>query len=139
VYAEGLPRYLRYLWTPTTVGLVAAVGLIGLMTRLRRKENQLILTAAASALLWFIYSCVVVYAGRSGWRLPPIVPSFHFLYYVRAFESVLFGLGVAGVVRIAVRVTRRLDSSAAYALALVVLLIWVGTRIDDYRSRSDLV
>jgi hypothetical protein len=137
--AEGLPRYLRYLLTPTTVGLVAAVGLIGLMTRLRRKENQLILTAAASALLWFIYSCVVVYAGRSGWHLPPIVPSFHFLYYVRAFESVLFGLGVAEVVRIAVRVTRRLDSSAAYALASVVLLIWVGTRIDDYRSRSDLV
>jgi hypothetical protein len=69
--ADGLPRYLRYLLTPTTVGLVAAVGLIRLTTRLRQKENQLILTAAASALLWFIYSCVVVYAGKSGWRLPP--------------------------------------------------------------------
>jgi hypothetical protein len=144
--AEGLPRYLRYLLTPTTVGLVAAVGLIGSMTRLRQKENQLILTAAASALLWFIYSCVVVYAGKSGWRLPPIVPSFHFLYYLRAFESVLFGLGVAETVQAVVWALRkalgkpvRTGSSAAYALACVVLLIWVGTRIDDYRSRSDLV
>ena len=137
--AEGLPHYLRYLLTPTAVGLVAAAGLIGLITRLRQKENQLILASAGSALLWFIYSCMVVYAGKSGRHLPPIVPSFHFLYYLRAFESVLFGLGVAEVVQVAAPATRRLGSSAAYALACVVLLIWVGTRIDGYRSRSDLV
>jgi hypothetical protein len=137
----GLPRYLRYLLKPTPVGLVAAVGLIGLIGRLRQKENQLIMAAAASALLWFIYSCVVVYADQSGWRLPPIVPSFHFLYYLRAFESVLFGLGFAAIVQVLIRAgaTGRLGSSAAYALSCVVLLMWVGTRIDDYRSRSDLV
>jgi hypothetical protein len=140
--AEGLPRYLSDLLTPTLVGFVAAVGLVGLMSRLRQKENQLILTAAASAFLWFVYSCVVVYAGKSGWPLPTIVPSFHFLYYLRAFESVLFGLGVAEIVHAAVWALRKAGvepvSSIGYTLASIVLLIWVGTRIDDYRLRSDL-
>ena len=143
---EGLPAFLSGLFSLSAVGAIAAVGFVRLIVRLPRREHRFALAVVASTLLWFAYWYVVLSAGQHGVTLPSIVPSFHFLYYLRAFEAVGFGLGVAaaahGVVWIVSRARRwsiETISTAVFVLACAAMLFVVASNLDAYKARPDFV
>lgn len=81
-------------------------------------------------------------------KLPPLLPSWHFYFYLQALGAVLFGLGGAWVVDGLVRLFRRLPPLRAeptpalerwtFVGLLVALTVVVLVRFGDYRRRVDI-
>ena len=142
--ARGLPRLIVIHLT-----IPMAFALAGLISLWRRRSHGtarlLVLSWVASCLLFLSYSTFRLAAKTVGIELPSIVPSFHFLFYLKAATAVLFGVG--------------LRVAAAWAWnrwgrrgPVVTLHPWVGTPIAvgvcalllvpallAYRSRADFV
>jgi hypothetical protein len=143
---EALPAFLSGLFSLSAVGAIAAVGLVLLIVRVRQRESLFLLAAGAAVLLWFAYSYVVLYARQHDVALPAIVPSFHFLYYLRAFEAIGFGLGVAAAAEGSIRVAGLVRPwpiasirTAMYVLACGAMLLAVSSHLDAYKARPDFV
>jgi hypothetical protein len=95
VALDNLGSYWRASTIEQPLFLVVVVGLIAIFTRAHRPGSRLIIALwlfGASGVL--AYSYLRQYLKRQGIEIPGFVPSYHFLVYLRAVESILFGAGV---------------------------------------------
>jgi hypothetical protein len=123
--------------------IVGFVALIALGWPKRPFARSVLLGWLASALLGLGYG----YA-RQLTKLPPLLPSWHFYFYLQAFGAVLFGLGAvfaAGGLATLLGKLSALRAVAATALerwtfvgALVALNASVLVTFGDYRKRTDI-
>jgi hypothetical protein len=127
-------------------GLVALVGLVSLFVPkgLARGRTRVALLA------WFACTCVGLLYGYASQRLrlPPVMPSWHFYFYLQAFESVAFGLGGAVLAGLLSRGGawalrgRWFDFQLLHVRLLAVLiassLLVVLLRWERYADRPDL-
>jgi len=128
-------------------GIVAAVGVVGLFW-----PRGLPRSARRSALgAWGVLAGLGLTYGYVAQRtpLPPLIPSWHFYFYLQALEAVLFGIGTCAIARWTIaagRALRRVRDPASEALqhraaeiAIAALLLVVGFRWERYAARPDLV
>jgi hypothetical protein len=74
---------------------IVVVGLIAIFTGARRPGSRRIIALWLFGTLGLLaYSYLRQYLKRQGVEIPGFVPSHHFLVYLRAIESILFGAGV---------------------------------------------
>ena len=147
VALSALPDLLRAAIMPSPVGVIAGIGLVYLYRSRRALPARTILLAEATTLGFFAYSYVVQYAGSLGVTIPALVPGFHFLFYLRAFEAMTFGIGVVWLGRWFAHHAARLVTSArrgsmeaaALAAVFVALAVAVGLTYNAYRLRPDFV
>jgi hypothetical protein len=131
---------------PSFRGSVALVGFAGLFV------PRTVASHARNAILaWGAVAVVGIAHGWTVelWRVRPFLPSWHFLFYLRALESLLFGLGVLVLLRTAVwaasKARRFAPSTAKTAERAVPVVVVLGlcalclTRFGAYKSRFDLV
>lgn len=128
-------------------GLFAFAGVIALFWPARDARGRI---AKWALLAWGTLSAAGLGYGFLQQRvaLPPLMPSWHFLFYFQAFESAAFGVGVVGVARLGARAfaaLRKWDPSRLTPLArrcqevaLAGLLIFVLSRFTLYTERPDL-
>jgi hypothetical protein len=127
-------------------GVVAVLGLAALIRarwlRCRHTKGALLAWGGAAALgLAYGYAAQRI-------TLPPLLPSWHFYFYLQALESVLFGLGVATLahqfVRFALRSeTWRPVSGSRFELVITAMLVGamilpLSAYYPRYRKRLDL-
>ena len=131
--------YIGGRLVPSWIGVVALVGYVRLWRMRSTPAGQIVLAATASALFWFVYGSIASLTTGSGFRLPTLVPSFHFLYYARAFEAIAFGLGAVSLVEWMVTRGPRAPKVALVLAALLpaVLLGAAMRNLDRYRTRPD--
>ena len=90
---ENAWSFVRVALTPSVHGLIAAAGWVWLVRRRRELEARVLLVASITALAFLLYSYLVQTDVARALALSGIVPGHHFVYYLRAFEAVAFGLG----------------------------------------------
>ena len=132
-------------WAPR--GLLAALGLAALISFHRPQRPY----AAAAILAWLAAVALGLAYGfaRQVVPLPPLLPSWHFLFYLQAAISMLFGWGVASLLVLVSRatddavrargVTQATLFRAKSVLAVVVLIALVASRWRAYEKRWDIV
>ncbi len=123
---------------------IVIVGVIAIARDQRpRSERSLIGWWLILALGLLAYHYVRQLARRNGVILPGVVPGFHFLFYLRGVEWILFGCGLAAIVRTAFNVTsssvpwlrgRLMIEHGAQAILLAVLLAGL---YPAYLTRDD--
>ena len=151
---ERLSNFLRgYL---SWFGAIAAIGLVVLIrTRIARPEKIALLT-------WLVICCTALAVNEAQQITSPklhlmFVPAHHFLFYLRAIENILFGVGLVWGCRFLARGLaslsrkeedqrdhfRRPVETTLVALAVVVFLVLVypnyRTRFDFTNARSQAV
>jgi len=94
---ENAWSFVRAALTPSVHGLIAAAGWVWLVRRRRELEARVLLVASITALAFLLYSYFVQTDGARALALSGIVPGHHFVYYLRAFEAVAFGLGLYAI------------------------------------------
>jgi hypothetical protein len=118
---------------------IAALGLVLVVRRARSDLGARLLAAwFAAALLLFCYGFVErAVAPRV---LPPLLPQYHFYFYLRSIGAVLTGVGVTGMVLAALHVLRRVlprarvqGHLAAVSLAVVAVTI-SALGFDGFRN-----
>jgi hypothetical protein len=132
-------------------GVLALAGLLGLFW-----PGVVARRARWALAAWFVFASLGLAYGYASQRtkLPPLMPSWHFYFYLQAFESAAFGVGalfVSGLVaRAGAYLARRgalsklparlklPDTARVLDLAVVVLLVLVVVRWDRYAERPDL-
>ena len=132
-------------WAPR--GVLAALGLAALVSfhRASRPDTTWALLAwLAAVALGLAYGFA-----RQVMTLPPLLPSWHFLFYLQAAISVLFGWGCASLLALISRatddairargVTQATLLLARSVLAVVVLGALVTSRWGAYQKRWDIV
>ena len=142
-----LNRFLGDEFAPTSGAVIVTIGLIGLAVRHRRSESRLLIAGSVLTAGLLTYSYATQYAQTSGGRLPALVPGWHFLFYLRAFEAMVFGIGAVtaadGVVALIDRVrgvpATRSAGPAIRALILVCLAGCAVASYGTYLRRSDFI
>jgi hypothetical protein len=130
--------------TPSVRFIGALIGIGGLLVTTSRQPG-----ARLSLLGWGLVAggSLVYDFVRQAMALPPLLPSWHFYFYLQALEAVLFGAGVLVVARSvsgfasARKAGRARQAILARSGEIVVafLILYVGTRWKEYASRPDLV
>ncbi len=114
----ALDNFVTY-WRASTIEqplfLVVVVGLIAILMRARRPfSRRLIALWLGGTLGLLAYSYARQYLKRQGIEIPGFVPAHHFLFYLRAAESILFGAGAMAlsgfIVAVIVRLIRHRSS-----------------------------
>jgi hypothetical protein len=142
---DNLPNFLRgYV---SWFSMIAAVGLVALIGKGNRRSAKITL------LTWLVICCVALAVNEAQQITSPrlhlmLVPAHHFLFYLRAIENILFGVGLVWGCRFLARWLasifgkrseqldrfRRRTEVALVALAVVVFLVLV---FPKYRARFD--
>ena len=101
------------------------------------RRRAVLLALLASALLLFGYGLTAQLLQKyGGVNLPRVLPTYHFFKYLKATESLLFGLGLAAGVRFA---AGRTGADWAVPLGLTGLtLAVVAARFPAYAASADL-
>jgi hypothetical protein len=139
------PDLLAREWAPR--GVLAALGLAALVSFHRPPRAY-----ATWAILAWLAAVVVGLAygfAQQLVSLPPLLPSWHFLFYLQAAISILFGWGIASLLVLVSRVTddavrargvtQATLSLSKSVLAVVVLGGLVASRFNAYPKRRDIV
>lgn len=126
-------------------GLVAVVGLVGLFwPRLVARRTRWALAS------WFVCAALGLAYGYAAQqtKLRPIFPSWHFYFYLQAFESVAFGVGALSLARLVERLTTplferyapraRLVADRVLDVAVAGLLVLTLVKWKAYTERPDL-
>lgn len=125
-------------------GIVALGGVLSLFLPLLARRARVALGA------WLVFSGLGLAYGYVAQRvrLPPLLPSWHFYFYLQAFESVAFGAGLLGVVTLLERAARRLftgdtpkrrlDATRWVDVATALVLVAALMRGENYAKRADL-
>jgi hypothetical protein len=147
VALSNLPAFLHVTVTLSPMNVIACVGVVYLFRSRRTVPARTVLLAAATALGFFAYSYFVQYARGVGLAIPALVPGFHFLFYLRAFEAIAFGIGVVWLGRLSAHLIGRMMpawrpsfvQTTASAIVFVALAVAVGSTYNAYRLRSDFI
>jgi hypothetical protein len=121
---------------------VAFLGLVWLILRdERRLEAGLITRWAVAAGALLVYTLLGNPSFHAGTSLPPLLPPHHFLFSLKALESVLVGYAVSGLV---LEMGRRFDLTASWvvrsgAALLAGLALGVGLAFPRYQTREAFV
>jgi hypothetical protein len=142
--ARGLPRLIVIHLT-----IPMAFALLGVISLWRRRSHRaarlLVLSWVASTLLFLGYSTFRLAAKTLGIELPSIVPSFHFLFYLKAATAVLFGVGLRVGAAWAWNRWRRRGAAAPLRpwagtpIAVGVCVVLLVPALLAYGSRADFV
>jgi hypothetical protein len=138
--SRGLPRLLViHLTVPMAIALI---GLIRLrMHRSHRTARLLLMSWVATCALFLAYSFVRLGAQQAaGITLPSIVPSFHFLFYLKAATAVLFGVGLRVISKWAWKLWRReraFRATAGTPIAAAICVLLLIPAVLKYPSRAD--
>jgi hypothetical protein len=98
VALDNFETYWRGSTLEQPLFAVVVVGLIAIWARAKRPFSRRVLGFWLGGTLGLLaYSYVRQYLKRQGVEIPGFVPSHHFLFYLRAAESILFGAGVIAV------------------------------------------
>jgi hypothetical protein len=130
----------------TLRGSFAIAGLVALVAFgwPKRPFARAVLTA------WLAVSLLGIGYGyaRELTKLPPLLPSWHFYFYLQALLAALFGVGAAfaagGFARLLAKLPRlrgvrpSVLERWSFVGALVALLVLVLVRFGDYRKRADI-
>jgi hypothetical protein len=87
-----------------------------------------------------VWACAcALFLLASGLGLPRALPSHHFVFYLKALESVFFGVGLAAICGFAAaRLSGKLSSrSLGSALVTAAVVALVGLHYPSYRERPD--
>ena len=122
---------------------VTLVALLGLMTTWRRErhrpETTILFAWGGTALL----GLGLGYARQlleGQMRLPAVVPSFHFLFYLKGLEAVFFGLGLVALVTAISRWLPVMRRTSAVSLVVLLMLILIYPQYEGrHESRSSRV
>lgn len=130
--------------------VVALLGLALAALRVRRRTDARLLVAwpaVCAALLG--YSWVAAGARARGLDVPNLVPAFHFVFWGKAAESVLFGYGLRQMASAAVRAAAAVARGApppprgrvAWVSGLLALCVLglLARSLPAYPARADLV
>lgn len=137
---RNIPEMIRrHLELPV---LAAWLGLyLVLKGQAEKHTRHLLLAWFGVSAAFVVYGYVAVGALKVGVHLPAIVPSYHFLFYMKAALAVFFAVGVTALARAAVtRLARRHPLAVEpwtrrVALALALgLAVW---NLPGYESRYD--
>ena len=127
-------------------GVVAAAGLVQLLLGTKRYSQD----SKHALAMWGGAALAGLSYGFAAQRiqLPPMLPSWHFHFYLQSLESVLFGVGLVALAALLCRLViyARTDLVAlrprlergAFALSLMGLVVAVGLRCNEYKNRPDL-
>lgn len=130
--------------------VLSFVGVAALLAAVRQ-AGTLCGHSVRAVLGWGLFACLGLAYGYAAQRLPlpPLLPSWHFFFYLQALQSVFFGLGV---VALASLVESRLASLSHgltgdpsrrqwqyLATAAAILAAFLLTKYRGYAQRADLV
>ena len=109
------------------------------------RRVRLVLAWFVTTVLFLAAHLAVQLAARAGIALPPVVPGFHFLFYLTALVSLAIGVGlrdlcVAGLARLGSGGAERLDVQLPRRAGLVVCLatcLLVAAYSQPYLDRDD--
>jgi hypothetical protein len=138
--SRGLPRlFVIHLTVPMAIALI---GLIRLrLHRSHRTARLLVMSWVATCALFLAYSFARLGAQQAaGIALPSIVPSFHFLFYLKAATAVLFGVGLRVISKWAWKLWRRdraFRAAPGTPIAAAICVLLLIPAILKYPSRSD--
>jgi hypothetical protein len=138
--SRGLPRLLViHLTVPMAIALIGLVRLR--MHRSHRTARLLVMSWVATCALFLAYSFVRLGAQQvAGISLPSIVPSFHFLFYLKGATAVLFGVGLRVISKWAWKQWRReraFRATAGTPIAVVICVLLLIPAVLAYPLRSD--
>jgi hypothetical protein len=139
-------------WRDSTIGqplfLVVVVGFISIFKEARRPSSRRVIALwLFGAIGLLAYSYLRQFLKRQSVEIPGFVPSYHFLIYLTAVESILFGAGVIALCRLIAGLIMRLlkaRSEAAftrprieYGLVLAALIGLLIAVWPAYLERED--
>lgn len=139
VALDNLGTLLRTNTIEQPLFIVVAIGLMAILARSKRPYSRRVLGLWLIGAIGFMsFSYVRQSLKRQGIEIPGLVPSHHFLFYLRAAESILLGAGVIAVCGLIGAALSRLfrDRSSwrlaarAYVerglvlIALALLMVW---------------
>lgn len=138
--SRGLPRLIViHLTIPMAIALIGLVRLR--MRRSHKTARLLVMSWVATCALFLAYSFVRLGAQQvAGITLPSIVPSFHFLFYLKAATAVLFGVGLRVISKWAWKLWRReraFRAAAGTPIAAAICVLLLIPAVLKYPSRSD--
>lgn len=88
------------------------------------KHNVVFAWLFSCSFLFFYTSVVPIFRYSFNINLPPIVPSFHFFFYLKALQSVLFGIGLCWLMDITLK---KVFKTKLYGSGSVTILIMIIT------------
>ncbi|QEC66026.1 hypothetical protein FRZ67_01410 [Panacibacter ginsenosidivorans] len=125
------------------VNIYLAIAVIGLIHLIRNKSfkqtaKRIILYWFFTAAIIFIYLyIIVILRTKYGIHLPGFVPSVDIFFYVKACESVLFGIGILAIIKwLIIKIDWRIKFNPGYLLYAVVLCL-VLVRFPSYYTRKE--
>ncbi len=133
--------------------VVVMVGLISLVrVKVKRREAGSVLLWLSITIIALVYSYIRQLLKRNNIVWPNVVPAFHFLFYFRIAQSILFGCGLFAIVHAAVDLLNRFVLSKRSvswqfiggriiepAILIVVLTLMFVPIYPDYLNSDDLV
>jgi hypothetical protein len=123
-----------------------AIGAIGTGVLAYRSRRDV---GARVALAWFVSAAVLLsygYAAQAAGpgRFPPLIPMFHFFFYLRSVVDLFVGVGLWALICVGVAAlggwvpfTARRVSQLAAAVLIGVTLLWSRPAFHQYRDRAD--
>jgi hypothetical protein len=124
--------------------LIAAVGFVALYKdKISNLTKNIMMLWIIGASVFLIYSLVVTYLARKQIAfLPALVPWFHFYFYLKAAETVLFGYGVIKLFELLLALSKRVfDFTKFPALDVVPIVVLSAVTVmlfPSYLNRIDL-
>jgi uncharacterized membrane protein len=120
--------------------LIAAFGVVWAASNLRHPVIRKILFAwPVLTILLFIYSTAASSLDRNhNIHLPVTVPSFHYFFYLKAAQSVFFGLGLVFLIQIAFRKWSNLvNPGLRESIVMIICLAFGIGYYPVYHNRQD--
>jgi len=137
--AEQTWTFVRQYLPPTAHGLVAAAGFVLLVRRRHELHARLLLAATLTSVALFVQSEVAQSAWATAMGVRSIVPGHHFVYYLRAFEALAFGVGLQGIARwLAAVLPESLGAGRPRVAMTGLLTVVAATAIWQYPSYARL-
>ena len=112
--------------------VLAGAGLIAVLVQRASTARRLVLAWAAVAVFLFVWAAWFVRLNEQ-FAAMAIAPAHHFLIYTRAAESLLAGVGIVSVIRLA---TVRTHASLDLPIAAGVALVLIGVHWPRYLDRD---
>jgi hypothetical protein len=135
------------------INLALLISLTGVYWFYKSFENQIIRNIISSWLLvclfMYVYSTLTpTLHKRFHISLPVTVPSFHYFFYLKALESVFFGMGLVWLLKSTVHwLSKRITANSAdntldgisHIIWVTLILVFSLAYYPVYKSRSDFI